>query len=47
MIPVFLAEVDQKGDFSPFDFGKAKLILPNVPHARGNDAQSIITNLRL
>ena len=43
MIPVFVAEKDQNGNFVQFDFQKA---LPNLPHARKAQANMVVTELR-
>jgi hypothetical protein len=46
VIPVFLAEIDPSGDFTPFDFSKAKSTLPNVTHARGPKSGRAVAVLR-
>jgi hypothetical protein len=46
VIPVFVAEKAQSGEFVAFDFGKAAKILPDVPHARKSRASNMISHLR-
>jgi hypothetical protein len=46
VIPVLVAEKNQSGEFTKFDFGNALKTLPNLPHARKSRANVKVAELR-